>query len=125
MAKWASGADLSPYQEGVFADMNDFDHYQAKAKGTAIYAERVALPYLSLGLAGEAGEFAGKIAKHYRDQTRLDDEDLVKELGDMLWFVSQMADYLGYDLSEVADRNLKKLADRKDRGVIGGSGDNR
>lgn len=125
MAKWASGADLSPYQEGLYANVSDFDAYQLKAKGTAIYAEKVALPYLSLGLAGEAGEFAGKVAKHYRDQTRLDDEDLIKELGDMLWFVSQMADYLGYDLSEVAERNLKKLADRKDRGVIGGSGDNR
>lgn len=114
MAKW----DL-PYSG------HDFNDYQKEAKSTAIYSDEVALRYLSLGIAGEAGEFAGKIAKHYRDGTRLNDVDLAKELGDILWFVALLADYLGYDMSEIARMNINKLKDRQKRNVLGGSGDNR
>lgn len=126
MAKWKPvDTFLSPYQEGLYSGMSDFDAYQEKAKSTAIYPKNRALEYLTLKLCGESGEVAEKIGKSIRDNTRLDDADLAKELGDVLWYVANLADYLGYDLSEVAERNLKKLADRKDRGVLGGSGDNR
>lgn len=125
MAKWKSEDFLTPYQESLYANMSDFDAYQLKAKETAIYPQDRGLEYLALKLCGESGEVAEKIGKSIRDNTRLDDADLAKELGDVLWYVANLADYLGYDLSEIAERNLKKLADRKDRGVIGGSGDNR
>jgi NTP pyrophosphatase (non-canonical NTP hydrolase) len=104
---------------------NDFDEYQKQAVATAIYPKEVGLVYCGLKLAGEAGEVAEKIGKSIRDNKRLDDEDLVKELGDVLWYIAALAEELGYDLSEVADRNQKKLKDRKDRGVLGGSGDSR
>ena len=126
MAKWKPVEEsLTPYQEQMFHDMNDMDVYQHKAKQTAIYPQSKALEYLALKLAGEAGEVAEKVGKVLRDNTRVNDEDLAKELGDVLWYVANLADYLGYDLSEIADRNLKKLADRQSRGVLGGSGDNR
>lgn len=117
MAKWKfDDEDLK---------LNDFDDYQAKAKETAIYPASYAMTYLALKLCGESGEVAEKIGKSIRDNTRLDDSDLVKELGDVLWYVSMLAEELGYDLSEVANRNIEKLASRKARGVLGGSGDSR
>lgn len=121
MAKWQP---QSPLTGDIYA-MNDLDDYQYKAKQTAIYPEDRALEYLALKLCGESGEVAEKIGKSIRDKRQLDFADAAKELGDVLWYVANLADYLGYDLSEVARINLKKLADRKARGVLGGSGDNR
>lgn len=101
------------------------DYYQKEAVTTAIYPKDQGLVYLSLKLSGEAGEVAEKVGKTIRDNTRIDDKDLVKELGDVLWYVANLADFLGYDLSEVSSTNLAKLKDRKARGVLSGSGDNR
>ena len=85
--------------------------------------------YPALGLAEEAGEVAGKYAKAVRDNAGIIDEErkkeIVKELGDVLWFVSELATCLGVTLGEVAQKNLDKLASRKERGMIHGSGDNR
>jgi NTP pyrophosphatase (non-canonical NTP hydrolase) len=85
--------------------------------------------YPALGLAEEAGEVAGKYAKAVRDNAGVIDErhkqEIVKELGDVLWFVSELCSSLGVTLSEVAQKNLDKLSSRKERGVIHGSGDNR
>lgn len=103
---------------------NLFDQYQQEAKTTAIYPEQSGIEYTALGLASEAGEYAGKIKKWIRDGV-LNDEDAVAELGDILWYVAMCADELGYDLSEVAERNLEKLRSRSLRNVISGSGDNR
>lgn len=99
-----------------------FDDYQDKTGETAVYPEDSAISYLALGLNGEAGEVAEKIKKSIRDDKEL---ELEKELGDVLWYLARLADELGYDLSEVADTNLDKLLDRKDRGKIHGDGDNR
>jgi NTP pyrophosphatase (non-canonical NTP hydrolase) len=102
----------------------NFDQYQHETRKTAIYPENQALNYLALGLNGEAGEVAEKIKKHIRDGKELD-QDFAKELGDTLWYLARLVDELDTDLSEVAEANLDKLLDRKERGQIQGSGDNR
>lgn len=106
------------------APVTDFTHYQQKTEETAIYPEDQALEYLALGLNGEAGEVAEKVKKHIRDGKELD-EDFAKELGDVLWYIARITHELGVDLEYVARSNLDKLLDRKERGKISGSGDNR
>lgn len=84
--------------------------------------------YLGLGLAGEAGEVASLLAKARRDGASgavLVDQNIAKELGDVLWFVAALATFHGLSLADVARGNITKLTSRKARGVIGGSGDNR
>ena len=109
--------------------MLDFNTYQSKAMSTAIYPEESKIIYPSLGLAGEAGEFAGKVAKAYRDNNGTISEELraklIDELGDVLWMCAACARDLNTTLGYVANRNIDKLRDRAERGVISGSGDNR
>lgn len=104
--------------------------YQQRAKELAIYPGQGTLDglaYAALGLAGEAGEFANKVKKVLRMDTRLDDPEtkarLVDELGDTLWYVSQLATELGTTLTQVAERNLEKLEGRTARSAIQGNGD--
>lgn len=105
-----------------------FDDYQKKALTTAI-DEGSELEQRVLGLVGESGEIADKIKKWYRDDggdlSKLDKQSIAAELGDTLWYIATLADFLGYKLSEIADYNVKKLADRQNRNMLGGSGDNR
>lgn len=107
----------------------NFSDYQIAAQKTAIYPRRYAIEYTSLGLAGETGEIAGKIAKVFRDKNgSFSDQDIAgikDELGDVLWMISQLAAELGLSLDRVATDNIAKLADRQARNVIGGSGDRR
>ena len=121
--------------------MLDFNDYQKKAHETADYPKgnivdlkggyenRINYIYPALGLAEEAGEVAGKYAKAVRDNAGVIDEErkqeIIKELGDVLWFVAELCTTLDVALSDVAQKNLDKLASRKERGVIHGSGDNR
>lgn len=109
--------------------MSDFNDYQRKTGDTAIYPTKQAANYLTLGLVSEAGEVAGKVKKIIRDNggifTASDEQDLAAELGDVLWYVAQLADILGFDLLDIADRNLDKLKSRSARGVLIGSGDKR
>lgn len=85
--------------------------------------------YPALGLTGEAGEVADKIKKVYRDNNGVFTEEIrtgiVKELGDVLWYVNAMAVELDVTLEEVAQTNIDKLTKRMEKGVLGGSGDNR
>ena len=119
--------------------------YQEGARRTAIYPGKVVeytedgypttndyfppFIYCTLKLNGEAGEIAEFVGKAHRDGYSLVSKEaklrLAKELGDILWYIANMATDLGFDLSEIAQLNLDKLADRKARGVIGGSGDER
>jgi NTP pyrophosphatase (non-canonical NTP hydrolase) len=101
--------------------------YQQEAAKTAIYSNKLIYP--TLGLAGEAGEIANKVKKILRDNSGDLEEDvrqnLISELGDVLWYVAALATDLKTELSEVANKNMEKLNSRKNRGAIGGSGDNR
>jgi len=85
--------------------------------------------YLVPALMGEAGEVASIYAKLIRDNKgRIDDEDIekvIKELGDVLFFVSRLASLYGYNLSDVAAINALKLLTRLEKGCIQGSGDSR
>jgi NTP pyrophosphatase (non-canonical NTP hydrolase) len=108
----------------------DLNAYQQGARSTARYPDVGANPiYPTLGLCGEAGEVADKVKKVLRDQegnfTPEVRDALKLELGDVLWYVAQLASELGFELNEVAEANLKKLASRAARNVIGGSGDHR
>ena len=101
------------------------DTYQEQAANTAIYPYGKADQYLVAGLAGEVGELASIFAKHWRGDSDLNPDHAKAELGDVLWFVAMLAHELGYDLSEVAENNLDKLADRAERGKLKGNGDDR
>lgn len=102
------------------------DEYQEAAATTAIYPANRALEYLSLGLASEVGELTGKLAKWYRkDGVAYPHGDILDELGDVLWFVSEFARQHNTSLSKLANRNIDKLSDRYERGVLKGSGDKR
>lgn len=107
------------------------DEYQKGAEKTAKYPDKGSgLPvYPTLGLTSEAGEVADKVKKAIRDEGGVISDsrrkDLLKELGDVLWYVAQCATELGLSLEDVARQNLEKLASRKERGKIGGSGDDR
>lgn len=111
------------------------------------------LMYVGLKMNGEAGEFAEHIGKSIRDDgfgteqtsyirdydgtdlgtemyissnmTKTRRELLIKEIGDVLWYLAAGAAELGTDLETIAKQNIEKLRDRKERGKLGGSGDNR
>ena len=109
----------------------EFSDYQKQSASTAIYPGQggvMGLAYVGLGL-GESGEVQGKIKKILRDDGgEISDEKrqaIAKELGDMLWYVSQTATEIGVSLDDIAEDNLDKLASRAERGVLGGSGDSR
>jgi NTP pyrophosphatase (non-canonical NTP hydrolase) len=104
------------------------NEYQAQAKTTFLGHMPDPLAYLSFGLGGETGEILEKIKKYYRGDYELDTEKkemLKKELGDVLWYTSVLADHLGFELEDVMQANLDKLASRKQRNVLQGDGDNR
>tara|TARA_R110000796_G_scaffold3773_2_gene14468 strand:+ start:2094 stop:2402 length:309 start_codon:yes stop_codon:yes gene_type:complete len=100
-----------------------FDEYQEFARSTAIYPTACKVTYPTLGLCGEAGEVAEKVKKHMRDGKSL--IGLGLELGDVLWYISALADDLGVTLEEVAQANVDKLKSRMERNKIKGDGDYR
>ena len=109
--------------------ISDLDMYQQVAKTTAIYPREQAIIYPTLGLTGEAGEVANKVKKIIRDDGNKINKGLVQEIsaeiGDCLWYISVLADDIGCKLSDIANANLIKLANRKKKGTIHGSGDTR
>jgi len=102
------------------------NEYQKWTHTTAVYPNSAALTYLSLGLAGEAGEVANKVKKvirDYREHPTLEERSkIVDELGDVLWYVAQISDILGVKLSEVIDLNQAKLCLRKENGTLSNRG---
>ena len=108
----------------------DLRTYQSRARETARYPDAGSNPiYPTLGLCGEAGEVADKVKKVLRDQNGEFSPEvaqaLMLELGDVLWYVAQLASELGFELDQIAEANLQKLASRAARNVISGSGDHR
>ena len=110
--------------------VSSLDEYQTLSRRTAqVVKTDHPIVYPTLGLTNEAGEFAGKVKKLFRDKNGvIDDADreaLKQELGDVLWYLAQIATELGVTLEDVASSNLTKLFDRLERDQIKGSGDNR
>jgi NTP pyrophosphatase (non-canonical NTP hydrolase) len=107
----------------------DLSEYQRQSRRTAEYPREAWLAYPALGLAGEAGEVAEHAKKAIRDDGGKVGEQrraaMSKELGDVLWYVAQLATELGLELDEIASQNLEKLFSRQQRGVLSGSGDDR
>jgi NTP pyrophosphatase (non-canonical NTP hydrolase) len=130
----------------------ELNEYQEKAMSTCMPSCKN-ISYMLLNLVGEVGEFSSKLAKAIRknqvsiggktsvnrniltvrddspealefDVLSFDDE-LKKEAGDILWQLAGLYRVMGWNLEDVAQGNLDKLASRKARGVIDGSGDNR
>lgn len=104
-----------------------FEEYSDGALKTAVYPDIKDDPglYVALGLNGEAGEVAELVKKAFRDGHAVDRHSLAKELGDVLWYVNAMARDYGLTLEDIAILNIAKLASRKARGVLGGSGNDR
>lgn len=108
-----------------------FDEYQKKALTTVLSTgdSFKDLMHFVLGLNGESGEIAEKVKKTIRDNdghlSKEDKKELAKEIGDVLWYLAVFADELGMSLDDIAVANVEKLQSRKQRGVLGGSGDNR
>jgi NTP pyrophosphatase (non-canonical NTP hydrolase) len=113
---------LSGYDEFV-------DDYWGLDSGTFDPAKHGGIPeiaYLAIAIAGEAGEISEKVKKAYREHGgRTDSAAIVKELGDLLYYVTKMAHLHGVAIEEVAQANVEKLFDRRSRGVLHGSGDER
>mgnify|MGYP001084349361 CR=1 FL=1 len=108
----------------------DLNEFQENARKTAIYPNIGSnYVYPTLGLVGESGEIAEKVKKVIRDNKGIFDDknklEIIKELGDVLWYLSNLSSELGFSLEDVARVNLEKLKSRKNRGKIKGSGDNR
>lgn len=115
--------------EGLKLSDISLNGYQDEARKTAIYPDLVALDYTILGLCGECGELANLRKKHLRKPLQgsnryVHAEDLARraaladELGDVLWYLSQVAHELGYDLETIARMNMKKLAARMEAGTL-------
>src|SRR4051812_45218499 len=105
--------------------MTTFNEYQEFVNSMKVYPEQHAIVYPALGLSGEAGEISEKVKKWLRGDRELDKEGILKELGDPLWYITSLADDLGFTLQDVINVNEEKLTSRKERGVLKGSGDDR
>lgn len=112
----------------------NFNEYQHAALETADYPEKGRnFIYPAMGLAGESGEALDKCKKYWRNfgatsGDQLNDEQrhlLALEIGDVIWYAAALSQEIGLSLESVADLNIKKLQDRKDRGVIKSEGDQR
>lgn len=105
------------------------NEYQDAANKFVAFPDTYTITYPALGLASEAGEVCDKIKKAIRDRHSLSFAELpdmvAPELGDVLWYVAVLASNLGLELEDLARGNIDKLTSRKDRGKIGGSGDDR
>ena len=116
-------------ESNKYKKVSALDMYQQVAKQTAIYPREQAIIYTTLGLTGEAGEVANKVKKIIRDDGNKINESLVQEIsaeiGDCLWYFSVLADDIGCKLSDIANANLEKLENRKEKVTLHGSGDTR
>lgn len=102
----------------------DFNFYQERARSFDVGGKHATGNVVhAVGLAGETGEVMELLKKAWRDGHVVDPMNLKKELGDVLWYISNIASDYGLTLEEIASHNIVKLTSRKDRGVLSGSGD--
>lgn len=105
------------------------EEYQGIIQKTAVFPKEIGLTYCTLGLTGEAGEVAEKVKKLFRDKggviTPEFKKDVKKELGDVIWYVTALANELGLSLEEIMEANYEKLIKRRETNTLHGSGDNR
>lgn len=105
------------------------NEYQALALQTAIFSTDMNISYLTLALCGEVGEVADKVKKVIRDKHGQfyapDMAAIALELGDAMWYIANIAKFLGYGLSDIGRLNLEKIQSRIERGTLHGSGDER
>ena len=104
-------------------DMKTFDEYSRWVERKIITEPRDRLNENVLGLCEEAGEVAGKIKKRIRDDTKVSPEDILLELGDVLFYTTALANYYGFNLTTTIISNMHKLDGREARGTLRGSGD--
>ena len=123
---------IREYQNRLRIYRLTLNEYQQQSRTTAIYpgrGESIGLIYTAIGLSGETGEVMEHIKKSIRDDNKVISperrESIIKELGDVLWYLSQVASELNVDLSDVANRNMEKLQKRKEQGKISGQGSDR
>lgn len=105
-----------------------FNEYEVFCASTAVYPKEKEMEYLGLAITEEAGEVAGKLKKILRGDVPLDLEQrtaLLKECGDVLYYVTRMTNFLGCSLEEMAEMNRQKILTRVANGTIKGVGDNR
>lgn len=106
-------------QQGAYEELSRETYHELAMTDSSIYP--------ILGLASEVGELAGKFKKLYRDQNGVEPpgfrEGVLLELGDILWYLTQVCTNLGFTLEQVAEANLDKIMDRRRRGVLDGDGD--
>lgn len=109
--------------------INEYQMMAMTTRTASTYPEERRTIYPTLGLTGEAGEVADKVKKVLRDKDGVfsfdDKREIALELGDVMWYAAALAADLGFTLEEIANMNLKKLADRNMRGMIHGKGDHR
>ncbi len=123
--------EVHEYQEGTAdtAIYGTATYGLVKYEPVGIVDMALRLNYVTLGIAGEAGEIAEHIKKAIRDDGGTITPNRVlaleKEIGDICWYVSQLCSELGLDLEIILANNLSKLKSRKERGVLKGSGDDR
>lgn len=115
----------------------EVNEYQDIIKKTAVYPKEMGVSYSTMGLAGEVGEICEKIKKLYRDNglfgkspKQLDNFEEIrmsvcKELGDSVWYITDIASHFDISLSEVLETNYEKLIKRRETNTLHGSGDNR
>jgi NTP pyrophosphatase (non-canonical NTP hydrolase) len=103
--------------------------YQTIIGMTAIYPKEIGLAYCALGLTGEAGEVAEKVKKIYRDQgghvVQENRDQIKKEIGDVIWYCTAIANELQLTLEEILEANFNKLTKRRETNTLHGSGDDR
>lgn len=121
-----SKEDLDTFGFKYYQDRRELtmEQYQKQAERTAIYKSEHAIIYPALGLAAEAGEVANKVKKIMRDG-KFDRQAIADEVGDCLWYIAALCRDLNVDMADLAYKNLEKLMDRKNRGVLSGNGDKR
>lgn len=103
--------------------------YQTIIEKTAVYPREIGLMYCTMGLSGEAGEVSNKVKKIYRDKdgvlSKEDAWNIAKEASDCLWYITALANELGFTMEEIMQYNYDKLIKRRETGTLQGSGDDR